>query len=155
MCPMSHFHNVTNRCCSYAKHGSNSFLFQFAAQGKNFSNLQFGQLGARVLFSNRTTTAFLYSVVNIVLIFSKKEMAGIYAKRVIAAMKDINAKWNRAIVKLIRISMSTDRVGMAKTQRAVAAALTTSPEPTVFSFLNLFPKADLRRYSGRSHVAFL
>ena len=92
-------------------------------------------------------STFLFLVGIVVGAGSKKQMVGVYARRVIAAMKDAEAVGDTAISEFVRKAMGFgDWFSRLEAKIAIAVGIGgAGPSPASVGFFNLAPEANFGR----------
>ncbi len=110
----------------------------FGSIGKlsNFYNLIDGQFFIH--------SAFQCGINLIICTCSDKQMIGIYARRIVTAMKNFHSSWNWTIDQLIRKAVSKIPSTMVGKAAIAFPVQVPSPEPTGFSLIDSAPKVPNR-----------
>lgn len=149
MLPTSFFDNIANGMTGNAKSfGQNSLVcFALCVATTNFNYLSFRELGMDRLFA--TGLALLGALVLIVVVLcAKKQMIGVNAGRIVAAMTNKHGIRDRAAMKFVRKSVSAFGYIRDESKYAISSgARRAFPYPTAIGIRSvyLFPESVFYR----------
>lgn len=143
MFPENTVNNTPDGVLGNAKDGGDVFLFHaLTVKHANLLYIRFSQFCLSVLSAGMIfATAFIKHVGVIVGFRTEKQMGGIYASAVIAAMQNAKSCVKNSIHDLVSNAVSFSLARFRQTKNTIAIVISTrSPIPTGIGFINFGPE---------------
>lgn len=141
MSPRFTIYDVANAGICDTKHFTDGLSGFSRSNGANLNDLALRQFCVPVSFSNWLISSLLsFLVENIVLIGANKQMLWIYARWVVASMKNMQPFWSWSVVNEPRNTMRGSRLSHYSKTPIPLARFCSNPVPAIIRFGNFVPK---------------